>query len=302
MISPLRPARVMNSAKCAYRRPPLLVLIAAVTSRLERSWALSRPASATDRWFTTADTFACHNKQTADWETSSKLVGTKTSEPSGPLHPSLLRWRQIQQSVKCRCPNYYFTLYKGGTKYDQHRDILRYRLDIDFMLSCRDLNSELFGFIKNSTFSQCQKVDCWLATSRESGWLNTLSTRGRSEGHGIIPSQYRIIILLKKVKVTTATTAIECETIKGILQCSMRFPSKHSVIITVAALLTSLDQTFTLQLLQCAVFVLCLCKLNTFQGFWTVSRQNKQCEGIMLGSGSFWALSYWFLFFKALNR
>lgn len=63
----------MNSANCAYHRLLLLVLIAAVTTRLERRWALL-PGAHHRQVILIRGLFMCHSEGNTGWEMSGGLL------------------------------------------------------------------------------------------------------------------------------------------------------------------------------------------------------------------------------------
>lgn len=98
----------MNSANCAYHRPPLLVLIAAVTTRLERRWALL-PGAHRRQVILICGLFMCHSEGSAGWEMSGGLLeqNIRTRQAITDTK-AICSYRlsvdqgQIKNSIKCR--------------------------------------------------------------------------------------------------------------------------------------------------------------------------------------------------------
>lgn len=98
----------MNSANCAYHRLPLLVLIAVVTTRLERRWALL-PGAHRRQVILICGLFMCHSEGSAGWEMSGGLlVQNIRTRQAITDSKAICSYRlsidqgQIKNSMKCR--------------------------------------------------------------------------------------------------------------------------------------------------------------------------------------------------------
>lgn len=98
----------MNSANCAYHRLPLLVLIAAVTTRLERRWALL-PRARRRQVILICGHFMCHSEGNAGWETSGGLLehnirAWQAVTDTGAIcsYRLSIDQGQIKNSIRCR--------------------------------------------------------------------------------------------------------------------------------------------------------------------------------------------------------